>query len=166
MEDFCFLSLVTDAYTHEIIGWKVAPTLEAVHTLEALKAACGNKLGGNPAADLIHHSDRGTQYASSLYTNHLKKFNIRISMTQSGNPKDNAIAERVNGILKREFLDFEDFKTVEQVEHRVNEAICFYNNKRPHRSLDMMTPVQAAALSGPIPKRWMCYKDKYRYACP
>lgn len=162
---FCFLSLITDAYTHEIIGWKVGGTLEASHTLAALEMAWQNKLKGKPTPDLIHHSDRGVQYASLLYTSYLKKYNIQISMTQNGNPKDNAIAERVNGILKREFLYFENFETIDQARNRVEEVIDFYNNKRLHRSLNMMTPAQVANLSGPIPKRWKCYKDKYRYSC-
>jgi transposase InsO family protein len=164
-EGFYFLSLVTDAYTHEIIGWKVGKILEAIHTLDALKMACRDKLKGEPARELIHHSDRGTQYAGLLYTDYLKSYDIQISMTQSGNPKDNAIAERVNGILKREFLDFETFETITQVDVRMDEVVCFYNNKRIHRSLNMMTPTQATTLNGPIRKKWKCYKDKYRYAC-
>jgi transposase InsO family protein len=82
-------------------------------------------------------------------------------MTQSGNPKDNAIAERVNGILKREFLDFETFETIGRVKVRMDEVVCFYNNKLLHRSLNMMTPIQAASLNGSIRKKWKCYKDKY-----
>ncbi|MCD7900674.1 MAG: DDE-type integrase/transposase/recombinase [Bacteroides sp.] len=100
-QGFCYLSIVRDAYTHEVVGWFVAPTLESIYTLEALKMACERLEEIN--ANLIHHSDRGTQYASLLYTSHLKGLKIQISMTESGDPKDNAIAERINGILKTEF---------------------------------------------------------------
>lgn len=159
-EGFCYLSIVTDAYTHEIVGWFVGPTLESIYTLEALKMAC-TRLEGTDI-NLIHHSDRGTQYASLLYTSHLKGLNIQISMTQSGDPKDNALAERINGILKTEFLNHHSFKDIAQVRLKVKQAIGFYNNQRPHRSLDMMTPVQARERTGLIKKRWKSDKDKYR----
>ncbi len=159
-EGFCYLSIVTDAYTHEIVGWFVGPTLESIYTLEALKMAC-TRLEGTDI-NLIHHSDRGTQYASLLYTSHLKGLNIQISMTQSGDPKDNAVAERINGILKTEFLNHYQFKDITQVRLRVDQAIDFYNNQRPHRSLDMMTPIQVREKTGKIKKRWKSYKDNYR----
>lgn len=163
-EGFRFLSLVCDAYNREIVGWFVAPTLEASYTLEALKMACSHL--GKSKVDLIHHSDRGVQYASIPYTCYLKKRNIEISMTQSGDPKDNAIAERVNGILKTEFLNHYQFRDINQLRQRVEEAIRFYNEQRPHRSLDMMTPRQAREKTGIIKKRWTCYKDAYRSAAP
>ena len=159
-EGFCYLSIVTDAYTHEIVGWFVGPTLESIYTLEALKMACATLKETD--IKLIHHSDRGTQYASLLYTSHLKGLNIQISMTQSGDPKDNALAERINGILKTEFLNHHRFKNITQVRLRVETAIVFYNNQRPHRSLDMMTPVQAREKTGKIKKRWKSYKDNYK----
>lgn len=161
-EGFCFLSLVCDAYTHEIIGWFVAPTLEALYTLEALKMACQGLREDKPM--LIHHSDRGVQYACMLYTSYLKERNITISMTQSGDPKDNAIAERVNGILKTEFLNHYQYENITQLRRRVEQAIGFYNKQRPHRSLDMMTPVEVREKTGAIKKRWTCYKDAYRVA--
>ena len=102
--DFCYLSLVTDYYTKEIIGWCVGETLETKFAIEALNMAL-SRLNGNPAEGLIHHSDRGVQYASYDYTKLLKKHNIKISMTECGDPKDNAVAERVNGIIKNELQD-------------------------------------------------------------
>lgn len=159
-EGFCYLSIVTDAYTHEVVGWFVGPTLESVYTLEALKMAC------NPLEEtniqLIHHSDRGCQYASLVYTSYLKRLKIQISMTESGDPKDNAVAERINGILKTEFLNHHRFASITEVRDRVEQAVEFYNNHRPHRSLDMMTPVQAREKTGRIKKRWKSYKDSYR----
>ena len=87
-------------------------------------------------------------------------------MTQNGDPKENAIAERVNGILKKEFLNQYSFQTIEQVRQAVQEAVTFYNTKRPHRSLDMLTPEQAYGKTGVIKKRWRSYKDKYKDPCP
>lgn len=162
-DGFCFLSIVTDAYTHEVVGWFVGPTLESVYTLEALKMACTRLEGTH--IKLIHHSDRGTQYASLLYTAYLKGLNIQISMTESGDPKDNAVAERINGILKTEFLNHHHFAGIMQVRNTVMQAVDFYNNQRPHRSLDMMTPVQTRQTTGRIKKRWKSYKDSYREEC-
>ena len=87
-------------------------------------------------------------------------------MTENGDPKENAIAERVNGILKKEFLNQYSCETIELVRQAVQQAVTFYNTKRPHRSLDMLTPQQAFGKTGMIKKRWTSYKDKYREACP
>ena len=156
---FCYLSLITDAYSHEIIGYYVGPTLETEHTLKALKQA--SQRLSTPDKEVIHHSDRGVQYASFMYVNELKEQGIKISMTQNGDPKENAIAERVNGILKQEFLDHYEFVTIEEVRQAVEVAVRFYNTKRPHRSIDMLTPQKAALSTGILSKRWICYKDKY-----
>lgn len=158
-DGFCYLSLITDAYSHEIIGCHVGPTLETIHTLKALRQAY-RKLP-DPAGKIIHHSDRGVQYASFMYVNELKKMEIQISMTENGDPKENAIAERVNGILKQEFRDHHEFVTMEEVRRAVEVAVNFYNTQRPHRSIDMMTPQKAALKTGILPKRWVCHKDKY-----
>ena len=87
-------------------------------------------------------------------------------MTQSGDPRDNAIAERVNGILKTEFLNHYQYRDIKQLRQRVELSIDFYNKQRPHRSLDMMTPVEARKKTGQIKKRWKCYKDSYRSVSP
>ena len=120
--DFCYLSLVTDYYTKEIIGWCVGETLEAKFAIEALNMAL-SRLGGKPAADLIHHSDRGVQYASYDYTRLLKKHHIKISMTECGDPKDNAVAERVNGIIKNELLMGMAFISIEEVRNALKVAV-------------------------------------------
>lgn len=161
-EGFVFLSLVSDAYTHEILGWCVAPTLEAVYTLKALNMAC-QKID-KEKVDLIHHSDRGVQYASGQYTSYLKERKIRISMTQTGDPKDNAIAERINGIIKYEFLNHCHFENLSQAAAKMEQIVEFYNTKRPHRSLDMMTPEQVRNKTGIVKKRWKSHKDNYRQA--
>ena len=158
---FCFLSLITDAYSRRIVGYEVAPTLEAEYTGKALAKALSNPENKN-IAGLIHHSDRGCQYASFNYTTTLKQEGIQISMTENGDPKENAIAERVNGILKQEFLNHYQFTNIRQVKMAVAKAVKYYNHRRPHRSLDMMTPQQATQKQGKIPKRWKSYKDIYQ----
>ena len=156
--DFCYLSLVTDYYTKEIIGWSVGDTLEAKFAIEALNMAL-ERLGGNPARDLIHHSDRGVQYASYDYTGILKRNGIRISMTECGDPKDNAVAERVNGIIKNELLMGISFFSIEEVRQALKVAVDFYNNERPHMSLDWKTPAEAALGTGELEKKWISYRE-------
>ena len=155
---FCYLSLVTDYYTKEIIGWCVGETLEAKFAMEALNMAL-SRLDGNPAEDLIHHSDRGVQYASYDYTRLLKKHNIKISMTECGDPKDNAVAERVNGIIKNELLMGTSFFSIEEVRKALKVAVDFYNNERPHMSLDWKTPAEAALCTGELEKKWKSYRE-------
>ena len=156
--DFCYLSLVTDYYTKEIIGWCVGETLEAKFAMKALTMAL-SRLNGNPAEDLIHHSDRGVQYASYDYTKLLKEHHIKISMTECGDPKENAVAERVNGIIKNELLMGMAFFSIEEVRKALEVAIDFYNNERPHMSLDWKTPAQAALCTGELEKRWKSYRE-------
>ena len=157
--DFCYLSLVTDYYTKEIIGWCVGETLEAKFAIEALEMALG-RLGGRRDVDLIHHSDRGVQYASYAYTDILRKHNIKISMTECGDPKDNAVAERVNGIVKNELLQGMSFFSIQEVRKALKAAIDFYNNERPHMSLDWRTPTEAALCTGELKKKWTSYREK------
>ena len=157
--DFCYLSLVTDYYTKEIIGWCVGETLEAKFAIEALEMALG-RLGGRRDVDLIHHSDRGVQYASYAYTDILRKHNIKISMTECGDPKDNAVAERVNGIVKNELLQGMSFFSIQEVRKALKAAIDFYNNERPHMSLDWRTPAEATLCTGELKKKWTSYREK------
>ena len=156
--DFCYLSLVTDYYTKEIIGWCVGETLEAKFAIKALKMALG-RLDGKPAEDLIHHSDRGVQYASYAYTDILKEHHIKISMTECGDPKDNAVAERVNGIIKNELLMGMSFVSIDEVRSALKVAVDFYNNERPHMSLDWKTPAEAALCTGELEKKWKSYRE-------
>ena len=102
-EGVCYLSLITDLYSHKIVGWAVGPTLETVYPLEALKMAY-KSIDEETAKGLIHHSDRGSQYCSQNYVSILKSHGSLISKTQTGDPLENAIAERANGILKTEWL--------------------------------------------------------------
>lgn len=155
---FCYLSMILDAYTKEIIGWSVGASLETTYPMKALKMALQH-IGNTEITDLIHHSDRGCQYASYEYTNLLREHGIRISMTESGDPKDNAQAERINNTMKNELLLGRRFFSIEQVIDAVSKAIDFYNNKRPHMSIDMMTPAQAAICEGEIDKWWHSYRE-------
>ena len=117
------------------------------------------RLGGNPADGLIHHSDRGVQYASYEYTGMLKKHDIKISMTECGDPRDNAVAERVNGIIKNELLMGMSFSCTDEVREALRVAIAFYNHERPHMSLDWKTPAQAALCTGELEKKWKSYRE-------
>ena len=154
---FCYLSLILDAYTEEIVGWSVGPTLETAYPVEALKMAL-KRIDGMKEINLTHHSDRGCQYASSEYVRLLEKQHIKISMTESGDPKDNAQAERINNTMKNELLKDIRFVCIEDVKSAVSYAVDFYNNERPHMSIDMMTPAEAALHEGEIAKRWRSYR--------
>ena len=154
---FCYLSLILDAYTEEIVGWSVGPTLETAYPVEALKMAL-KRIDGMKEINLTHHSDRGCQYASYEYVRLLEKQHIKISMTESGDPKDNAQAERINNTMKNELLKDIRFVCIEDVKSAVSCAVDFYNNERPHMSIDMMTPAEAALHEGEIAKRWRSYR--------
>ena len=157
---FCYLSLILDAYTEEIIGWSVGQDLSTVYPLKALRMA-RKRLEGIPLENikLIHHSDRGLQYASREYVEILKGYHISVSMTEDGNPKDNPQAERINNTMKNELLKDMRFSNISQVMTAVTKAINFYNNKRPHMSIDNMTPAQAASCTGEINKRWHSWRE-------
>jgi len=155
-QDFAYLSLITDAYSRKIIGFCLSHDLSTDSCLKALRMALATRLNDQP---LIHHSDRGTQYCSQAYTNLLKKKGIDISMTQSGNPRDNAIAERVNGILKMELLS-DNYVNIGTANQSVKQAINVYNTRRPHSSLDMLTPEVAHQTEGPLKRRWRNYYPK------
>ena len=137
-----YLHLVTDAWTHEIIGWVLSDTLMATNTIAALKMGI-ERNDGVDLSGLIHHSDRGSQYCSNAYVDLLKSVNASISMTEDYKPTDNAIAERVNGIIKQEWLyRMKRPKDLDDACRVIRDIVYFYNNKRPHMSNGMMTPVQ------------------------
>ncbi|MBR1807974.1 MAG: IS3 family transposase [Paludibacteraceae bacterium] len=141
-DKFCYLHLITDAFSRMIIGFVLAPTLEAKYTIEALEQAIHNAGGGN-LCGTIHHSDRGVQYCCDNYVLRLKSHSIRISMTEDSNPTDNGVAERVNGIIKNEFLEpLPTPRTLQEALPMVQHAVLTYNTLRPHLSLDMRTPAQ------------------------
>ena len=138
-ERFAYLFLITDAYSRKIVGFHVSDDMKVSSAAVALKQALAQK----PTETIvIHHSDRGIQYCSNEYVSLLNEHNAMISMTESGDPLENAIAERVNGIIKQEF-NIEEYdvhlKTLQQI---VAESITIYNKERPHSSCSMLTPEQ------------------------
>jgi len=148
---FIYLSLITDAYSHKIVGYHLSQHLKVQGCLIALNKAIASL---NPQSAVIHHSDRGIQYCCDAYVKVLQDNKMAISMTQNGSPYDNAIAERVNGILKTElnlgktFLDYHD--AIPQV----HQAIDLYNRIRPHMSCGNLTPNRAHQLNEPLQKLW------------
>lgn len=138
----CYLALVTDAYSKKIMGYDVSNTLAVEGSLRALHMALKQRKYKNRT---IHHSDRGIQYCSKDYQNALKKKKIIPSMTESYDPYANAIAERVNGILKQEFLLEDYLVDIQKMKLIVADAVRIYNTKRPHWSCYMKTPEQMHA---------------------
>ncbi len=153
---FCYLSLILDAYTEEIVGWSVGPTLDTMYPIEALKMAL-KRIEGKEV-NLIHHSDRGCQYASRVYVDTLRKYGIHISMTESGDPKDNAQAERINNTMKNELLKDKAFTNLSDVIAAVAVAVDFYNNRRPHMSIGMAVPADMNGSTGDRDMRWTSYR--------
>jgi len=135
---YVYISLITDAFSHKIVGYQVADTLETVQTLEALKMAVQTLPADHQG--LTHHSDRGIQYCSSEYVQILQLHNIQISMTENSDPRENAIAERVNGILKEEYLYDYSVQTLSQAKLVLDFVINLYNVERPHMSCQYKTP--------------------------
>lgn len=135
-----YLHLITDGYSKQIMGYELTNDLKASSTVKAFQMALSNRKYKH---SLIHHSDRGLQYCSYQYTNLLKNNNIQISMTEQYDPYENAIAERVNGILKDEFGLDAIFENNKALHKQLHESIKLYNNLRPHLSIAMLTPTQA-----------------------
>lgn len=142
LKGFCYLALITDAYSRKIVGYDISDSLELEGCRRALQMAIQTV---SDTSKLIHHSDRGIQYCSRQYTELLQSKGIKISMAAKGNCYENALAERVNGILKNEFnLDF-TFKTKEQAIQTVHQSVYIYNQHRPHWALNLRTPQQCHA---------------------
>lgn len=135
-----YLHLVTDAYSKQIMGYELCDNMTAVSTQKALTMALSKRQYKN--MPLIHHSDRGLQYCSSLYTECLIANHIAISMTENGDPYENAVAERVNGILKDEFGLGDQLNDIKEAIKQVEQSIATYNRLRPHLSCSMLTPIQ------------------------
>jgi len=133
-----YISLITDAFSRKIVGYHVADTLDAIETVQALENAL-EELKEKPTG-LVHHSDRGLQYCSTAYVNILKDHDIEISMTENGDPYENALAERVNGILKEEYLYDYSVCSLNQARQVLDLVIELYNEDRPHMSCDYKTP--------------------------
>lgn len=157
---FCYASLVLDSYTKILLGYSVGPTLETSYPLEALYMAIEVLTAHDvDLSATIHHSDRGAQYTSADYIEALHRHKISVSMTESGNPKDNPEAERINNTMKNELFKDMEFHTVEDVREAMKAAVPFYNRERPHRSIEMLTPMEAATRTGRFKRGWKSYRE-------
>jgi len=155
-DSFAYLYLITDVYSRKIVGYYISDNLKALSAVKALKKAL-QILSDNKQR--IHHSDRGIQYCSYEYTDLLKLNNISISMTEDSDPRDNAIAERVNRTIKEEFCDAKtiSFKNINQAKNNIPKIIKFYNEQRPHRSIEMLTPNVAFTMNRELKRCWKSY---------
>jgi len=139
-ENYVYISFITDVYSHKIVGYYVAQTLETIGPIQALKMALST-LSENPKY-LSHHSDRGIQYCSNSYVKLLQDYNLKISMTENGDPLENAIAERINGIIKDEYLHNYQVNSINEAKELLKAVVDLYNNERPHMSISNLTPNQ------------------------
>ena len=156
--DVCYLHLITDSYSHKIVGWALARTLKAAITMQALKTAIEQAVamkGGEVLTGLIHHSDRGVQYCCDAYVAMLKAYGISISMTEDYKPTDNAVAERTNGIIKVECVYRQKcFNSFEHACRVIERYIHFYNYHRPHMSIGYKVPALVHLEQGEQKKMW------------
>jgi putative transposase len=150
---FCYLSLITDAYSKKIVGYCLSLNQKKEMVIAALEMALEG-IVLNRANRLIHHFDRGLQYCSGSHVDLLNRYKIAISMTEKSDPYENAIAERVNGILKGEFYLDKTFGDFETASETVDGAIYSYNYKRPHSSCNYLTPHEAHKQTGKLISRW------------
>lgn len=153
-----YLSLITDAYSRKIMGYSFRRDLAAEGCIDALKMALNNRIYHQ---SIIHHSDRGSQYCSHNYVDLLLKNNVAISMTENGDPYENALAERVNGIIKTEFNLYNSSLGFEQTSKQISKSIKAYNELRPHASCDYLTPEQTHLQSEKLNKRWKNYNKNF-----
>lgn len=160
-DSFMYISFVTDAYSRKIIGYHLANNLQTSETIQALKMAISNlSEESKDELQLIHHSDRGTQYCSNEYVRLLEVNNIGISMTENGDPLENAIAERVNGIIKEEYLDDYQVDNAQEAKELLDAVIKLYNNERPHMSIGNLTPNYVHQNNIKTEKLWKNYYVK------
>lgn len=158
---YVYISFITDVFSHKIVGYHVAETLESIETEQALKMALPG-LFEEPEShfQLIHHSDRGVQYCSQNYVKLLQKNNIKISMTENGDPLENAVAERVNGIIKDEYLQDYTVMSLKQAKKVLAFAVKLYNEDRPHNSIGNLYPSQVHQEKLKTERLWKNYYRK------
>ena len=164
LSGWSYLSLITDLYSHKIVGACLHPDLSVRGTLTALHQALAGRT--QPQRALIHHSDRGLQYAAREYVGLLDAHGVALSMTQRGDPYENAVAECVNGILKHEFGLAETRPSCASATEQVTRSVRAYNELRPHGSCDFLTPSQAHERDGPLVRRWKNYYQPSPLAPP
>lgn len=157
---FAYLFLVTDLFSRKILGYNISNNLSAKSGVKALRMALRNM---SDTKDTIHHSDRGVQYCSHKYTKILKDNSIKISMTENSDPLENAVAERINKTLKEEFttekqISFSNYREAKII---MSQIIKFYNDERPHRTLEMYTPSIAYKMNKKLKRKWKAYYKNY-----
>jgi transposase InsO family protein len=153
-----YLTLTTDVYSKQIMGYNVQRTKQSSGSLMTLRMALSRRR--YPERQLIHHSDGGGEYFNHVYLQELVKAHVKVSCTAPSSPQENAVAERINGILKEEFLLVEDHRSFEDILKKLPEVIRIYNERRPHASIDYKTPIEAHGCSGPLRKRWNTYRKQ------
>ena len=158
---YLYISLITDAYSHKIVGYHIADNMESIETMKALQMAL-KELPNIISEPLIHHSDRGSQYCSANYVKLLQDKNISISMTENGDPLENAIAERINGILKEEYLKHYQINNLTQAIEQLRRSVNLYNQQRPHFSIGLLTPDLVHSKNIKTEKLWKNYYNKNR----
>jgi len=159
-----YLSLITDAFSRKIMGYCFRTDMLALGPVAALQMALDTRIYGGRT--LVHHSDRGAQYCSKNYVDLLTSEDISISMTERGDPYENALAERMNGIIKGEFNLYSSSVNFEQTCHKIDSSIKAYNLLRPHGSCDYLTPCQAHEQGDVLKKRWKKYPGKWQKEKP
>jgi len=157
-QEFLYLFLISDAYSKKILGYRLAKNLDSTHAVNSLQDAIKNAC--QPILGLIHHSDRGIQYCSKEYIDLLNKHGIAISMTENGDPLENPIAERINGIIKDEYLNDKSNNQSKLDTKQLCYAIEKYNRLRPHLSCEMLTPEAAHRGHGNLKRMWKNYYKK------
>ena len=156
-----YISFITDAYSHKIVGYHVAESLESMETIKALKMAL-SYLRSESHIQLEHHSDRGVQYCHQDYVKLLQDYKIKISMTENGDPLENALAERVNGIIKEEYLQDYTVNTISEAKEVLTFVVNLYNDQRPHMSIGNLLPNQVHEQNLKTEKLWKNYYSKNR----
>jgi len=157
---YIYINLITDAFSKKIVGYQAADNLEASNNVKSLEMALAT-LGLEPSAFyLIHHSDRGIQYCSKEYVKLLQTNKITISMTEDGNPLKNSVAERINGIIKNEYLKHYTIKNKADAVAALSEAVMLYNQERPHWSCNLLTPENIHEEKKEVKRLWKNYYKK------
>lgn len=156
-----YISFITDAFSHKIVGYHIAETLEAVESIKALKMALSTFERAENHSQLIHHSDRGIQYCSKDYVKLLQDYHIQISMTENGDPLENAIAERINGIIKEEYLYDYQVNSIKDAQELLSQVVRLYNSDRPHMSIGNLTPNQIHQNPIKTEKLWKNYYQNH-----
>lgn len=160
-ERFLYISFITDAYSRKIVGYHLGDSLQTSQTIQALQLAILNlTVEGKNNLYLTHHSDRGTQYCSNEYVTLLENNNIGISMTENGDPLENAIAERVNGIIKEKYLNDYQVDNLKEAKELLDAVVQLYNNERPHMSIGNHTPNHVHQNNIKTEKLWKNYYVK------